>query len=164
MPGRSFVVYQPLTPKHDAIFLSWESLPPSLVFWCHVGSLINMFEVLRLRIFFDVFLNVPTGQVGLQILFHHKIHGCLGQVFGNSSPPVSIWNFSVLQVHRLLPNIFIQKNCSIVRSWGETEVNSLVCLTNLSPLSFLQLLHPILLGDVNDTLKCNYQCSRAKFI
>lgn len=43
----------------------------------HVGSLINMFKVLRLRILFDIFLNVPAGQVGFQILFHHKIHGCL---------------------------------------------------------------------------------------
>lgn len=42
-----------------------------------VASLINMFKVLRLRILFDVFLNVPAGQVGFQILFNHKIHGCL---------------------------------------------------------------------------------------
>lgn len=40
----------------------------------------------------------------------------LGQVLGYSSPSVSIWNFGVLQVHRLLPHIFIQKNRTIMRS------------------------------------------------
>lgn len=78
--GRSFVVYRPVTPRHAATHcLS----PGSLFFFFsslsehHVGSLRNMFKVLRLRILFDEFLNVPAGQVSFQILFHHKIHGCL---------------------------------------------------------------------------------------
>lgn len=41
------------------------------------GSLGNMLQVLRLRILFNIFLNVPAGQMRFQILFHHKIHGCL---------------------------------------------------------------------------------------
>lgn len=54
----------------------------------------------------------------------------LGQVFGNSSPSVSIWNFRVLQVHCLLPNIFIQEYRTIMRPWGEAEVVA-VCTCRL---------------------------------
>lgn len=55
---------------------SHESLSRSLLQGC-VGSLIDVFKVLRLRVFFDILLNVPAGQVSLQVLFHYKIHGCL---------------------------------------------------------------------------------------
>lgn len=133
-------------------YLTFESVCVSLSLslfslWHHVRSLVNMFKVMRLRILFDVFLNVPTGQMSFQIFFDHEVHGCLcsqkhtcisrrnrshgvglvrhvtngnvgglylGQVFGDSSPSVSIWYFSMLQVHCLLPNIFIQKNRTIV--------------------------------------------------
>lgn len=45
-----------------------------------------------------------------------KVDQYLGQVLGYSSPPVRIWNLGVLKVHRLLPNVLIQKYCAVVRS------------------------------------------------
>lgn len=100
------------TPKLIRHCLFLQSFP---VIFCYAPSLVNVFKVLRLWVFFDIFLNVPTSQVGFQILFHHKIHGCLSQVFCDSPPPISVWHLSVLQVHSLLPNIFIQEDCSIMR-------------------------------------------------
>lgn len=61
----------------NTLFISWETLflPSSVT--AITGSLRTMYEALRMRVLFDIFLNVPAGQVSFQILLHHKVHGCL---------------------------------------------------------------------------------------
>lgn len=54
--------------------------------------------------------------MGLQVFLHHEVQGSLGQVLGNATPTVSIWDLCVLQVHDPLAHILIEQDSSVMTS------------------------------------------------
>lgn len=54
------------------------------------------------------------GEGACHVLFFHPSY--LGQVFGNATPTVSIWDLRVLQVHDPLAHILVQQDSPVMTS------------------------------------------------
>lgn len=54
--------------------------------------------------------------MGLQVFLHHEVQGGLGQVLGDATPTVSIWDLCVLQVHDPFAHIFIEQDSPVMTS------------------------------------------------
>lgn len=86
------------------------------------GLWLQALQVLWQGIFLDVLLDVPACEVGLQVLFHHKVQRSLGEVLGNTAPAVGVRDLSVLQVHNPLAHVLVQQDSPVVTACMGTEV------------------------------------------
>lgn len=87
----------------------------------------------------------------------------LGQVFGNLSSSVSFRNLSMLQIHRLLPHIFIQQNSPIMGTFNMQQnrckyishhtVNNVI---RLSQTGCMSLSGEIVVGWVYVSMKASF--------
>lgn len=92
-------------------------------------SRLQALQVLWQGVLLDVLLDVPTREMGLQILLHYEIQGSLGKVLGNATPTVGIGDLCVLQVHNSLAHILVQQDSTImapVESDGELAAPAVV--------------------------------------
>lgn len=66
----------------------------------------------------------------LQGFLHHEVQSSLGQVLGDATPTVSIWDFCVLQVHHPLAHILIEQDSPVMTS---VEAHWRLCSTRMGP-------------------------------